>query len=223
MGEVAVNRRGAWFPCLIVFFAVLCVGGFVYLNLTSLFLYGILGHIFGWACTYGVFCILFEVATLITARKMRIPEQRDRWKQVSYWFTVALTAVFPAVLTLYLLRDYMNFPALFFGLSCSYMICAIVWFPILARFGYTGTASFAEVVQRPRYKAENKIVQRAYERQCCRSNNEAKRKAASGWAPNYDKVNVDRTQHREWKQKDYGANSGLTITDQDWYENNNGR
>lgn len=220
MGEVAVNRRGAWFPCLIVFLAVLCVGGFIYLNMTSLFLYGILGHVFGWVCTYGVFCILFEAATLITARKMRIPEQQDIWKQVSYWFTVALTVVFPAVLTVYLLRDYMNFPALFFGLSCSYMICAIVWVPILARFGYTGTASFAEVVQRPRYKAEDNLVRRAYERRNRRSIDEAKRKATSDWMPNYNKVKVNRAQHGEWKQKDYGANGGLKITDQDWYEKN---
>lgn len=218
MGEVAINRRGSWFPCLIVFFAVLCVGGFLYLNMTSLFLYGILGHVFGWVCTYGVFCILFETATLITARKMRIPEQQDRWKQVSYWFTVSLTVVFPAVLAVYLLRDYMNFPALFFGLSCSYMVCAILWLPILARYGYTGTANFAEVAQKPRYKAENLMIQRAYKRNYQRSNNEAKRKAASGWVPNYDKVNVDRTQHKEWKQKDYGSNTGIQITDQDWYD-----
>ena len=49
-------------------------------------------------------------------------------------------------------------------LVVSYMICAIVWFPILDHFGYTGTASFAEVVQRPRYKAEDSLVRRAYER-----------------------------------------------------------
>lgn len=101
-------------------------------------------------------------------------------------------------------------------LVVSYMICAIVWFPILDHFGYTGTASFAEVVQRPRYKAEDSLVRRAYERRNHRSNDEVKRKATSDWMPDYNKVRVNRALNGEWKQKDYWANGGLKITDQDW-------
>lgn len=218
MGEVVANKRGIWFPCLIVLLAILCLGVYIYLSITSLYMDGILVLVFGWIFTYGVFCILFEIATLVTAKILRIPEQQDKWKKVSYWLTVALTIVFPAALTMYLLRDNMIFSAMFIGLSCSYMLCAIIWVPVLAPYGYSGTANFAKVVQRPRYKVEDKIAQRALERESRRSNDEARRKAASDWRPDYDKVRVNRSQHGEWKQKDYGANSGLKITDQDWYE-----
>lgn len=133
--EIRTSRRGRGFWALVALTAALCVVSVGHVPSLPLDIYDLISDLFAVTRSFGLFCILFEIETLMSARKLGIPEEDDRCRKVSYVLSVVLSFIFPAVVALFVMIDHLNMPAIVLAMMLSYGVFAGVAFIMLLPFG----------------------------------------------------------------------------------------
>lgn len=128
------GRRGAGFWVIVVLSLIL---SYVLVGMVRISVWGhdFVLKLWGASLFFGLFCILFEIETLVSAKKLDIPEEHDWCRKVSYVLCVILSFIFPAATALRVVVNHLNVPAIVLALMLSYGVFAGVAFIMLLPFG----------------------------------------------------------------------------------------
>lgn len=136
-----MKSRGPWYWAFVIAAAIGCLAGFYLWGGIYSYRYSAIIYIFNISLAYGAFCLLFELATLISAKRAGIPDETDTCKKVSYWMTFILTVTFPAIVVLRLFVNNLNLSGVVLGLLLSYGLFSAIWFFLLIAYGYSSNSN----------------------------------------------------------------------------------